>query len=554
MADTIINTGNVLPEYEKKKSWETTTPGVKTTTPGDESTTETPSESPERLQAEKGMDASANAEIDASERQRALDTAKAKLNAQAATEASDLAGHQAADRAAAQGIADAEISKARDYHARKQAELDKTPDVSLWGGARHPVLNGIAMALGGIGDAIQRAAMVRIGKAPPTIDTVGDIINAELNRQRDHISRLKDSVVTARTGIADAMEARQQMLQDVDHNGVEMYKRLEGIAKARLAAQGATAADIEGDQRVAAIRSKRAEHQSAYVAPLIQRVTKKTEGVTTTAEGPTRKAGGEEIKRAPTAGGGKSPTGATAEQSAALAKYVDEHPNASQGDLVGVAKNLGIPDAQGEVTRVAGTNSLPEKERERETVDLEGKPVLAPSARNVTAVSEQVADTQRALKAIDDLKSSLAEPGLVPNAIKAKVPGTDINTRKEEVVGLMSKALGLPMSDARQKLDEHIVGTGGVGLLGGDAIKNLDRLKEQIHDYGATKVKGTTTPVRAPEKKPEAPRVIQGTQEPTPKTSQVDEAKAWLVSAEAKANPAKRKAVYDKLKSMGVRF
>lgn len=564
MADNLtINAAAPLPDFEKRKTWETTTPGDATTTtaPGDTTSTDTTQDTAARAAGVAAEDAATQGEISAEERQRGANAAKADVGLQNAQDAADLAGHQSADQDFALRSSADDIAKAKAHTQAEQARLDKMESPSLYGNTdtHGKVMRGLSLALGGIGDAIQKAAMVRIGKAPPTIDTVQDIIDGELNRQREQIGMLKDNVVRARTGEQDATAARQQMLADIDLRGASMYKRAEAVASARLAAQGKTQADIDSDKNIAALRAKQAEHLEAHVAPLLDKVTKKIEAptVSTKVEGPTRKSGGDTVERAPTKATGASPTGATAEQSAALARYVDAHPNASQGELVTyAAKSLGIPDAQGEVTRVAGTNSLPEKEGERQTTDFEGKPVLANGGKGaVGAVADQVTSTKRYVKALDDLIDSVGEGG-VGKAIKSKIPGTELHSKIDEVVALGAPAMGFTLSDSRKKMDDAIAGAGGVGVLSGSTVDNLKRLRAQAIEYGQGQVSARTTPVRAPPEASTSARAPKSSDTSVSKVPAPDQtaAKAWLVSPEAKADPAKRKRVYDKLKSMGVTF
>lgn len=289
MADVTVNTAAPLPEFEKRRTFETTKPG-------DEKTTETTAQTPERAAAEQAeQDVEAQQEAIGA-REKALAGRKAAAQEQAANEQRDISEHQLADQDFAMRSAADDIAKARARTQARQAELDKMESPSLYGNTdtHGKVVRGVAMALGGIGDAIQKAAMVRIGKAPPTIDTVGEIIDRNLNEQREHISKLKDAVVMARTGEADANDARKQMLADIDLRGAAMYKRAEGLAAARLAAMGKTQAEIDADKNIATLREKRAERHTASVAPLLEKVTNKIETATT-------KTGGENIERAPTA-------------------------------------------------------------------------------------------------------------------------------------------------------------------------------------------------------------------------------------------------------------
>lgn len=545
MADTIINTGNVLPEFEKRKTWETTTPG-------DESTTETVTQAPERVAAGAALEKAGADELAAAGEQKAQADLTAPIQRQGAQDAADVASRKAADSMAAVTSAADDIARARAYTQKRKAEYEAYGDATLFGhtDTKGEIVRGVALALGGLGDAIQRAAMVRVGRNPPTIDTVGEIIEGVLHQQREHIGRLKDSVLQARTGETDAIAARQQALADIDLRGAVMLGRAKSLMEARLAAMGKTPDQIAADSNIAAISAKIADKQAAHTAPLLDRLTQKTQESTV-------KSGGDQVQRAPTAKVGGSPTGATAEQSAALAKYIDEHPDASQGDMVGYAKNLGIPDAQGEVTR---STKLPEAERERTTVNMEGKPVMAPSTRSVGAVSDQVASTKRATEALDGLIASIRSGSAVGNAVSSHIPGSDLNARVNEATGLISQSMGLSPSDAKIKMDHAMSGTGGIGMLTGGAAESLQRIRDEIQKFGAAKVAGMTTPVRS-----SAPASSSDTNvsKPTPaklpeqasdRAADIKAMRGFLVSPAARKDPAKRKQVYDTLKAMGEKF
>jgi len=290
VADSLtINAAAPLPEFEKRRTFETTKPG-------DETSTETVTQTPERATAGAQLEQAGAAETEAAKEAQVQADAAAPLKKAAAAETADIHSHQAADQDFVMRQAAEDIAKARERTQQRQAELDAMSSPSLYGNTDNhgKIVRGVAMALGGIGDAIQKAAMVRVGKAAPTIDTVGEIIDGILNQQREHISKLKDSVVMARTGEQDAREARAQMLADVDLRGASMLKRVQSLMEARLAAMGKTPEQIAADTNVAAVQGKIADKMAAHVAPLLDKITKKIEA-------PTVKSGGETVERVPTA-------------------------------------------------------------------------------------------------------------------------------------------------------------------------------------------------------------------------------------------------------------
>lgn len=289
MADTIINTGNVLPEFEEKRSFDRTTPG-------DTKTTEVVTQAPERIEAAKGLEAAGAGEVTAAEEGQARANAAAPIQAAATAGNADIREHAMQQRLQATDFWASELAKAKQRTQQRTAELDAMSSPSLWGNTDNQgkVMRGVALALGGIGDAIQKAAMVRIGHAPPAIDTVGDIINGILNQQREHIATLKDNVVRAKTGEADVLEGRRQMLADVDLREISMLKRIEALTAARLAAMGKTPEQIAADENLAAVKARIAKTKADYADKLVGHITTKQEEATT-------KVGTDFTKRAPTA-------------------------------------------------------------------------------------------------------------------------------------------------------------------------------------------------------------------------------------------------------------
>lgn len=160
-----------------------------------------------------------------------------------------------------------------------QQRLDAQPPASYFheGDTWGNVLRGFGLALGAVGDAKITNAAVRTGHAPPTLDTVGSIVSADLEKQKARVAELKDRVVMARTGIDDAFKARQQMMQDIELRGAAAYSQLERIGRARLAANGMSQADIDQHQAILAIQEKRAEQHAKYVEPLYNTVSQHIE-------------------------------------------------------------------------------------------------------------------------------------------------------------------------------------------------------------------------------------------------------------------------------------
>jgi len=263
--------GVMPPEHEQ-----TDTTGT-TTTAG--TSTETKALSPVQQAAEAGQDKVAEGQIALTEEQKQQ---KLRENAIAADIArrQELAGQGFANETE-KAYADTQkmIDEGRARAAVAQHRLDNAPPVSYFhhGDTWGNVLRGFGLALGGVGDAMQTRGSVAAGHGIPTLDTVGQIVQGDLDRQRKNIEQMKDSVVMARTGIDDAMKARQQMLQDIELRGAAAYAQLERIGRARLAAQGLSQPEIDQHQAILGIQEKRAEQHAKYVEPLYQTISKHIE-------------------------------------------------------------------------------------------------------------------------------------------------------------------------------------------------------------------------------------------------------------------------------------
>jgi hypothetical protein len=125
---------------------------------------------------------------------------------------------------------------------------------------------GLMMA--GLGDALAAYGAARTGRGAPT-NSFGEIVDYDLQRQRDKIAKLKDNVLMAQTGVKDATQAREIAMAALDAKGAGFMKRLESFAEARMAAAK------EGDQNwinaqkaLTAAKEERLKYQQQSLAPL----------------------------------------------------------------------------------------------------------------------------------------------------------------------------------------------------------------------------------------------------------------------------------------------
>jgi hypothetical protein len=205
----------------------------------------------------------------------------AKAEAAIAQEQADEQGRQMAYREQRAAEADKAVGVWRNrLEGAYQAAL-KAPTPSLWADKTtgESVMRTIgALFLGALADGASASVAAAQGRAPGP-STIDQIVGMDLDRQRANIERLKDNVVTARTGVKDAEEARRLMLAEVDAKGAAIYKRLESIGKARLAALKADQVTIDNDPRLAEIRQKGIAYRGQAVQGLYDKFQKPTTDV-----------------------------------------------------------------------------------------------------------------------------------------------------------------------------------------------------------------------------------------------------------------------------------
>ncbi len=237
--------------------------------------TETVVEAPERIAARQGIDTLEADHQRAMDAKLAHDEATAHINEESANAAVALADQQQAQRDAAYKATQPGIDEWRKRLRESMDRYDKAPAPKLFadGNTTENVLKGIGLALAGLGDAVTTRALITAGHAPTGKNSVSDLIDADLARQRENIQRLSDRIVTAKTGLGDAQAARAQLLAEVDQRGSVAFKRADLVAKARLAGEGADAAKIQSTLDQLAFRQRSEELKQASVAPLLNHFT-----------------------------------------------------------------------------------------------------------------------------------------------------------------------------------------------------------------------------------------------------------------------------------------
>lgn len=267
-----------LPEYEKRDA---------TVNPTFGKDTKTETLSPEQIAARDEQHARTEEEIAFTEKEKAQKLKAAAIdqqNADAALFAADAA-EQLRTGPAAQKAAEY-VTWARKHTRDEENRLAKMPAPALfadregWGSVRLAV----GMGLAGLGDGMMAAAMIRAGHAPSGRSTVSEIIDRDIARQRAAIDKQKDNVLIARTGIADAEEARRAVMADLDLKAKHMYKQAELLTRSRLAALKLDQATIDQTKEVLDLKRKQADHDAAYVANHSTTVTNRYDSAKTTTE------------------------------------------------------------------------------------------------------------------------------------------------------------------------------------------------------------------------------------------------------------------------------
>ena len=182
--------------------------------------------------------------------------------------------------------------KTRLDSAREQ--YDKQPFPALFAdqesGKR--AMLGIGLAVAAFASATAARANAMLGGQGRGPDYVGDIIDADIARQKDKIKGLSDRVVMAKTGLGEAHEARRIMLAEVDAKGLAMAERAKRLAESNLLSQGLSKADVEKHAAYIAADKKSQEYKEHIAGQAAESISKnyQADTVTTRTTDPTAKA------------------------------------------------------------------------------------------------------------------------------------------------------------------------------------------------------------------------------------------------------------------------
>lgn len=265
------------PAFEQRR----TTPGMERTvaTPGEATTVEGPKVemgvlAPAQQANLDQSDQLAAAQADTAERQRKQQAAADDIQAEHDMQAQQLQGQIAEEKK----FRDEQVSQSistwqnRLEGAYNAAKTQPAPSLFADGSTGHNLIRAAGLALAGLGDTISAGAAARYGGQ--RTNSVGEIIESDLQRQREKIAKLKDDVVMARTGVKDAEDARKLMLSEVDAKGAGFLSRLEAMTKARMSAlKAGDQGQIAAQNLLADIQTKKLEFQQRSLAPLTEKHT-----------------------------------------------------------------------------------------------------------------------------------------------------------------------------------------------------------------------------------------------------------------------------------------
>lgn len=208
----------------------------------------------------------------------------------------------------------------------------------------------IAIALGGLGAALSSAGG---GSAEnQALKIINKKVDDDFAHQKMQIEKARDSVVMARTGIQDAREAKQAMLEDLSARRVATLDGLETEARAQLAQRGVPAAQIDTDQRILDLQAARAK------AALEAQKQRREDALAVSKERYLNARAARAERSGPI--GGKGGAGQT-DGMAKLSDYAIQHPGDTAG-LYRLAGELKIPKPDKAVTAVVNQTKTTESQ------------------------------------------------------------------------------------------------------------------------------------------------------------------------------------------------
>lgn len=190
------------------------------------------------------------AEAEASRKVAAAEAEKLRIEAEGEDEKTTIIAAQRAKQLAQDEAADKKIAALEsDFEARKNDYAKAKPTEYLNGGGGNKLMAAIGVALGQYASALGGGPNV-------ALQIVNKQIDDHRAKEADRIARMKDDVVMARTGIADAKEARAALWRDNDAKAAAAAEDTLQKYSARKLRAGADAESLKGDKFAAGILDK----------------------------------------------------------------------------------------------------------------------------------------------------------------------------------------------------------------------------------------------------------------------------------------------------------
>ncbi len=272
------------PEWEKRVTAPSVTDTTKTLSP-----VQVAVEGQSLAQAEREKAAVAD--------KTALETDKATIEAQGAAAKEAQTASTIDEKTRVDDAETAKIAKRADELRAANEAIRATPAPALFADRKgwDKAKLGIGLALAGLGDAINAKSSAVLGRAAGP-SAVTDIINMDLERQRENIKKLTDSQIMAKEGVKDALAARELALTKVDLKGAALFNLASQHVETLLKAKGMDAPAIAGNEAKLALDRAEVESKKRAVAGLASEHTRAGAKVEVTTRAPT-----ESDKGAPSA-------------------------------------------------------------------------------------------------------------------------------------------------------------------------------------------------------------------------------------------------------------
>lgn len=203
------------------------------------------------------------------------------LNQQAAGEQATAAAERArieqAHAAERQRVADEQnkvIAAKQAEHDAKAAQYSKTELKDFWAdkSTGQKVAAAFAVALSGLGNAFQARAGMGAGKNG-AMEVLNKAVEDDRQLQLQRIAKMRDDVAMARTGIADAREAKRALIEDTEAKYSAARAKIETDLAARMSKLLPDQAAVNTNADLVKLRESNNEKELTRVQGLRDHVT-----------------------------------------------------------------------------------------------------------------------------------------------------------------------------------------------------------------------------------------------------------------------------------------